>query len=297
MLTSFFCHMLDQFIHYLSFEKRFSQHTVTAYKKDLEQFYENLGLKDSDLTNIHFRDIRAYRVHLVEKGHENTTINRKLSCLKTFFKFLKRNDKIDVNPMAKIQGLKQKKQLPQFVPENQLWDSGTFNDFEDDFTNKRDELILELFYQTGIRLSELINLQLNQISNNHIKVLGKRNKERIIPITNSLHLLISNYTKLRHQIPNNSQNLIIANTGKKLESKFVYNKVNYYLSKVTNLKKRSPHVLRHTFATHMLNNGASLEAIKSILGHTDLVATQIYTHNSFKQIKNIYKTAHPRGGN
>ncbi len=289
--------MLDQFLHYLSFEKRFSSHTVIAYKKDIEQFYGYFGLSDSGLTDIHFRDIRSYRVYLVEEGHENTTINRKLSCLKTFFKFLKRNGSIEINPMAKIQGLRQKKQLPQFVPENQLWDSSIFNDFEDDYTNTRDELILELFYQTGIRLSELINLKLNQVTNNQIKVLGKRNKERIIPIPQSLNLLINNYINLRKRIPNNSQHLIITNKGKKLESKFVYSKVNYYLSKVTNLKKRSPHVLRHTFATHMLNNGASLEAIKSILGHTDLVATQVYTHNSFKQIKNIYKTAHPRGGN
>lgn len=296
MLHLFFV-MRDQFLHYLSYEKRFSVHTVTAYKKDIEQFYDFLDVSDEALAAITFRDIRSYRVFLVEQDHENTTINRKLSSLKTFFKFLKRIDKIDVNPMAKIQGLKQKKQLPQFVPENQLWDASIFNDFEDDFTNRRDELILELFYQTGIRLSELINLRLDQISNNQIKVLGKRNKERIIPIAEPLAVLINHYQNSQTEIPNKSEFLIINKRGEKLESKFVYSKVNYYLSKVTNLKKRSPHVLRHTFATHMLNNGASLEAIKSILGHTDLTATQVYTHNSFKQIKNIYKTAHPRGGN
>ncbi|MFK8038507.1 MAG: tyrosine-type recombinase/integrase [Crocinitomicaceae bacterium] len=289
--------MLDKFLHYLSFEKRFSPHTVTAYKRDIEQLYEVLEITDENVCHVSFQDIRGYRVFLVEENLENTSINRKLSSVKTFFKFLKRAEVISINPMAKIQGLKQKKQLPQFVPENQLWDSSTFNDFEDEFTNKRDELILELFYQTGIRLSELINLGLNDISNQQIKVLGKRNKERIIPIAKSLQNMISDYLELRQDISSNCQNLIISNKGKKLESKFVYSKVNYYLSKVTNLKKRSPHVLRHTFATHMLNNGASLEAIKSILGHTDLVATQVYTHNSFKQIKNIYKTAHPRGGN
>lgn len=296
MLHLFFV-MIDQFLHYLSFEKRFSAHTVTAYKKDIEQFYQFFDISDNNLKAISFRDIRAYRVHLVEQNHQNTTVNRKLSSLKTFFKFLKRSEKIVANPMLKIQGLKQKKQLPQFVPENQLWDTSIFNDFDDQFTNKRDELILELFYQTGIRLSELIHLKKNQVSKNQIKVLGKRNKERIIPIANSLSILIQQYLNLMSEIPHNSEFLIIDNRGKKLESKFVYRKVNYYLSKVTNLKKRSPHVLRHTFATHMLNNGASLESIKSILGHTDLAATQVYTHNSFKQIKNIYKTAHPRGGN
>lgn len=297
MFTPFFCAMLDQFLHYLSFEKRFSPHTIVAYKKDIEQLYDVLGVSDANLSEISFQDIRGYRIYLVEQDLENTSINRKLSSVKTFFKFLKRSEVITVNPMAKIQGLKQKKQLPQFVPENQLWDSSTFNDFDDEFTNRRDELILELFYQTGIRLSELINLKLSDVSNKQIKVLGKRNKERIVPIAKPLENLINTYLKLRQDSPSICQNLIISNKGKKLESKFVYSKVNYYLSKVTNLKKKSPHVLRHTFATHMLNNGASLEAIKSILGHTDLVATQVYTHNSFKQIKNIYKTAHPRGGN
>ncbi|MFK8046026.1 MAG: tyrosine-type recombinase/integrase [Crocinitomicaceae bacterium] len=289
--------MLNEFLHYLSFEKRFSPHTVTAYKKDLEQFYEFLDVTDESLKSITFRDIRSFRVYLVDNSLENTSINRKLSSLKTYFKFLKRAQKIDINPMVKVQGLKQKKQLPQFIPENQLWDSTIFGDFEDEFTNRRDELILELFYQTGIRLSELINLRLNQIGSNQIKVLGKRNKERIIPISDDLFILLSGYIKLRDKIDPESENLIISKSGKKLEPKFVYSKVNYYLSKVTNLKKKSPHVLRHTFATHMLNNGASLEAIKSILGHTDLTATQVYTHNSFKQIRNIYKTAHPRGGN
>jgi integrase/recombinase XerC len=288
--------MLDQFLHYLSFEKRFSVHTVTAYKKDIEQFYTYEGILEADIRSVSFQSIRAYRVYLVEQALEHTTINRKISSLKTFFRFLKRNNYIEVNPMVKIQGLKQSKRLPQFIPENQLWDASIFCDFEDEFTNSRDELILELFYQTGIRLSELINLTVKNVASNQIKVLGKRNKERIIPITQSLYSLINTYLLYRDHIDSKVQNLIIDKTGKKLESKFVYSKVNYYLSKVTNLKKKSPHVLRHTFATHMLNNGASLEAIKSILGHTDLAATQVYTHNSFKQIKNIYKTAHPRGG-
>ncbi len=288
--------MIDSFIHYLSYEKRFSEHTVTAYKKDIGQFCESVAIDDASVAEVTGSVIRGYLVDLIESGLENTTINRKLSSLKTFFRYLKREGKISVNPMQKIQGLKQKKRLPQFVPENQLWDRSIFIDNNDKFSNLRDELILELFYQTGIRLSELINLKEAWVSPDQIKVLGKRNKERIIPISKKMHNLIVEYKEERNHLGIKSDILINLKTGKKLSPKFVYGKVNYYLSKVTNLKKKSPHVLRHTFATHMLNNGATLESIKSILGHTDLAATQIYTHNSFKQIKNIYKTSHPRGG-
>ena len=197
--------------------------------------------------------------------------------------------------MVKIQGLKTKKRLPQFVPENQLWDKSIFDENEDEFSNVRDELILELFYQTGIRLDELINLKEYNVKSDSIKVLGKRNKERIIPITSLFYSLIKEYRKLKIKKGIESEILINTKTAKKVSPKFVYSKVNYYLGKATNLKTRSPHVLRHTFATHMLNNGASLESIKKILGHTDLAATQVYTHNTFKQVKNIYKSSHPRG--
>lgn len=288
--------MVDKFLNYLKNEKRFSTHTVVAYKKDIEQFFEKIPFTENELNKISYKNIRAYLVDMVEDGLENSSVNRKLSSLKTFFKYLKRQGEIEVNPMIKISGLKNKKRLPQFVPENQLWDETIFKDFEDRFTNLRDQLILELFYQTGIRLSELINLKEKNVSKNQLKVLGKRNKERIIPITNQLHTLIYMYQLEKNNLCLTSELLIISKKNKKLTQKFVYTKVNYYLSKVTNLKKKSPHVLRHTFATHMLNNGASLESIKKILGHTDLVATQVYTHNSFKQIKTIYKSSHPRGG-
>lgn len=295
-LTPFFCFMIEAFVHYLSFEKRFSPHTVIAYQKDIEQFYEAALMRDELIKTVNYRMVRNYMVDLIEDGLENSTVNRKLSSLKTFFKFLKREGKIEVNPMQKIQGLKQKKHLPQFVPENQLWDKSTFNDYDHDHLNLRDELILEMFYQTGIRLSELINLKVTDINISQIKVLGKRNKERIIPIAKPLFDSVDFYLQQRLSEGISTPFLFCTENGKKLSSKFVYSKVNYYLSKVTNLKKKSPHVLRHTFATHMLNNGASLESIKNLLGHTDLAATQIYTHNSFKQIKNIYKTSHPRGG-
>ncbi len=287
--------MIEEFLDYLQNEKRFSNHTVVAYKKDLHQFFDKIPYSEKELDKISYKNIRGYIVDMVEDGLENTSINRKLSSLKTFFKYLKRQGLITTNPMIKINGLKNKKRLPQFVPEKQLWDDAVFNDSEDKFTNLRDQLILELFYQTGIRLSELINLKENNISNNQIKVVGKRNKQRLIPISKRLYELINNYKTQKNILGLNSDFLIISKKNKKLTPKFVYTKVNYYLSKVTNLKKKSPHVLRHTFATHMLNNGASLESIKKILGHTDLVATQVYTHNSFKQIKTIYKSSHPRG--
>lgn len=285
---------IDAFLNYLANEKRFSVHTVVAYKKDITQFFDSLG--SSSISEIDHKDIRAYLVEMVEEGKENTTINRKLSSLKTFFKFLKRQEVITVNPMLKIQGLKTKKRLPQFVPENQLWNKTMFCEHEDVFSNLRDELILELFYQTGIRLEELINLKNVNVQPNSIKVLGKRGKERIIPIAPKFYILISEYKRVKSENGISSEFLINTKNSKKVTSKFVYGKVNYYLGKATNLKKKSPHVLRHTFATHMLNNGATLESIKKLLGHTDLVATQVYTHNTFKQVKNIYKSSHPRGG-
>ena len=287
--------MIEEFINYLTNEKRFSNHTVVAYKKDISQFFNSIG-GESALLKVNHKDIRTYLVEMVEEGKENSTINRKLSSLKTFFKYLKRQGLISINPMVKVQGLKLKKRLPQFVPENQLWDTSIFCEHEDQFSNLRDELILELFYQTGIRLDELINLKRFNVTSNNIKVLGKRNKERLIPIAPSFFLMIEKYIIVKNKNNIVSEFLINTKNGKKLTPKFVYSKVNHYLGKATNLKKKSPHVLRHTFATHMLNNGASLESIKKILGHTDLVATQVYTHNTFKQVKTIYKSSHPRGG-
>lgn len=287
---------IESFKDYLIHEKRFSKHTVIAYENDLLQFYELMDLKsDQDVKEVNHKLMRFYLVELVELGLENTSVNRKLSSIKTFFKFLRLNNYIEINPAIKVKSLKQKKTLPQFVPEKQLWDKAIFKNEKDPYSQIKVELILELFYQTGIRLNELINLQENSITKNQIKVLGKRNKERIIPISNKLYGLIEDFRAKKTEKGLKSSVLLIQKNGKKLTPKFVYSKVNYYLSIATNLKKKSPHVLRHTFATHMLNNGASLESIKKLLGHTDLSSTQIYTHNSFKQIKTIYEQSHPRG--
>ena len=286
----------QDFNQYLLHEKLFSQHTVLAYMKDLEQFYEVMGLNsDEDLKEFNHKSMRSYLVDLVDLGLENSSVNRKLSSIKTFFRFLRQQGVIDVNPAVKIQSLKQKKRLPQFVPEKQLWSDEVFEDEADVYLRIQVKLILELFYQTGIRLSELIELKDANVAKNQIKVLGKRNKERIIPVSKDLYLVIESYRLAKQNEGLNSELLMVAKNQKKLTPKFVYSKVNYYLGKATNLSKKSPHVLRHTFATHMLNNGASLESIKKLLGHTDLSSTQIYTHNSFKQIKTIYEQSHPRG--
>jgi len=288
----------DLFLNYLIHEKRFSNHTVTAYKKDLENFLEILALNsDADIVQVTHRDMRSYLVALVEEALENTSVNRKLSSIKTFFRYLRQQGFCATNPATKVKSLKQKKVLPQFVPESQLWTEQIFDEVEDSYQRCMDRLIVEIFYQTGIRLSELINLKEKDVSSSQIKVLGKRNKERIIPIAQGLSELINEYINQKKSFGLKSEYLIITNTENKLSPKFVYSKVNYYLGKATNLSKKSPHVLRHTFATHMLNNGASLESIKKLLGHVDLSATQIYTHNSFKQIKTIYKQSHPRGAN
>ncbi len=286
----------ENFLQYLMHEKRFSEHTIVAYKKDIDQFYEISGIQsDEDIIEVSHKMMRGYLVALVDLGLENSSVNRKISCLKSFFRYLRQQGVINVNPAIKIQSLKQKKRLPQFVPEKDVWTDEIFKDQADEYGRVMMKLILELFYQTGIRLSELIELKENHINSHQIKVLGKRNKERIIPISNLLFDLITDFRRLKSHEGFSSDLLIIDKSQKKLTTKFVYSKVNYYLGMATNLSKKSPHVLRHTFATHMLNNGASLESIKKLLGHTDLSSTQIYTHNSFKQIKTIYEQSHPRG--
>lgn len=288
--------LILEFIDHLRFEKRYSNHTLIAYQKDLTQFADEFNIDSiNDLQNITNKHLRNYSVELMDQGLENSSINRKISTLKSFFKFLLRSEVIDKNPAQLLKSLKTKKRLPQFVPETQLWSREIFEEEKNAIDQIEIELIFELFYQTGIRLSELIHLKRSNTSGNQIKVLGKRNKERLIPITNDLSNLIETHKNNLSDTQLDKDLLFSDKKGNFRNPKFVYNKVNYYLGLATNLKKRSPHVLRHTFATHMLNNGASIESIKALLGHTDLTATQIYTHNSFKQLKSVYNQSHPRG--
>ena len=288
--------MFDKFTSYLQFEKRYSEHTVLAYGQDLNAFVEFAEVKKiSEFADLSSAFIRSWIVYLIEGGMKNKSVNRKLASLRTFYKWMRKEGLIDHSPMTKVQGPKNEKHLPVFAKESELLPSKIEELFSDDYSGKRDALMLELFYQTGIRLSELIGLTLKDIQGNQIKVLGKRNKERIIPISDDLVQQIHEYLKLRKEISSKCENLLLLDSGNKLYPTFAYRKINYYLGKVTSLDKKSPHILRHTFATHMLNRGTGLETLKDLLGHANLSATQVYTHNSFAQLNSIYSQAHPRG--
>ena len=287
--------MFDKdFIQFLTSEKRFSTHTISSYKTDLDQFIVYLSevLDIKELKDIDFQHIRSWIASLLESGLSPRSVNRKISTLKTYFKFLLRNDLINENPMSKIISPKIKKRLPIFIEQDEMEELLNNIDFESGFIGERDKLIIELFYVTGIRLSELINIKLENINfqNKLIKILGKRNKERLIPLSENLTIEIQGFVN-RYNI----KRFVFTNLdGDKVYPKLVYRIVKKYIGKISTLNKRSPHILRHTFATHMLNNGADINAIKELLGHANLSATQIYTHNTIDKLKTIYKQAHPR---
>lgn len=286
----------DRFLRYIRDEKRYSPHTLKAYQSDLEQFYSFIDSHEiSEVKYITHHIIRSWIVDLIESSNSNRSVNRKLSTLKTYFKFLLKEGEIKTNPMLKVLPPKTSKRLPVFLEQDSM--DVLLNEviFKDGFNGIRDKLIIELFYATGMRLSELSNLKISDINfvNLTLKVLGKRNKERIIPFDQRLGDLIIKYIESRKELDSHSSYLFITKKQEKIYDKLVYRIVNSYLSKVTSLTKKSPHVLRHTFATHMLNQGADLNAIKEILGHANLSATQVYTHNTIDKLKSIYKTAHP----
>ena len=289
---------ISVFCDYITHQKRYSTHTVTAYKKDLEQFqlFLNQQYEISIAKEVSSIIIRSWIVELIEKEISPRSINRKISTLKSFFKYLLKNGLTDTNPLLKVITPKTPKRLPVFIGENEMKNLFQEVEYSNDFEGIRDQLILELFYSSGIRLSELVNLQINSInlSTKTIKVLGKRNKERIIPINENLIELIINYLKQRDKKETKNSYFFTTKKGEKTYSKLIYRIVNKYLNMITTASKKSPHILRHTFATHMLNNGADLNAIKEILGHANLSATQVYTHNTIEKLKNIHKLAHPR---
>lgn len=288
---------IDNFLKYLKHEKRYSAHTILSYQNDLSQFQKFLSdtyeiNKAREITHFH---IRSWMVSLMEEGISTRSINRKISSLKSWFKYLLKREQVDANPTLKIQSPKVSKKLPVYVEQTNIRDLFEKVPFEDDFPGQRDKLILELLYCTGVRLSELINLEEDQLDLNkgEIKVLGKGNKERIIPIDRKLIASLQNYITLK-QTEHVGSHLFITNTGKKVYPKFVYRLVNRFLSMVTTVDKKSPHTLRHTFATHLLDSGADLNAVKELLGHASLAATQVYTHNNIEKLKDIYKNAHPK---
>jgi integrase/recombinase XerC len=288
--------MFEAFIDYLRFEKRSSEHTILAYQTDLTQFSEFLELKTiSELNELTSLNIRSWIVNLIDEGQSNRSVNRKIATLRTFYKWLRKQNFVVNNPTTKIRGPKNEKRLPVFAKESDLESDKLADLFANDFDGMRDALMVELFYQTGIRLNELINLKETDINEQSIKVLGKRNKERLIPISSELYNQIEKFSFYKSKMLGNTKFLLVLNNGNKLYPTFVYRKINSYLSKATSLDKKSPHVLRHTFATHMLNRGSGLETLKDLLGHANLAATQVYTHNSFAQLTAIYSQAHPRG--
>ncbi|MEO8147694.1 MAG: tyrosine-type recombinase/integrase [Bacteroidia bacterium] len=294
---------VKKFLQYIQFEKRYSPHTVTAYQSDLNQFiiYLNAQFQTDDIAKANHFFIRSWIVSLIEAKINTRSINRKITVLKSFYKFLMREQMIEQNPMIKIQSPKNSKRLPVFVDKIKMNDVLNDENYENDFEGLRDKLMVDMFYNTGMRLSELTNLKLQDINQQvcSIKVLGKRNKERIIPYALPLNSLITEYlnerTKKLSEVESDSLSLFINCKGKAVYNKLVYRVVNEKVGNKTTLKKKSPHVLRHTFATHLLDNGADLNAVKELLGHSSLAATQVYTHNTIEKLKNTHKQAHPRG--
>ncbi|HXH18424.1 MAG TPA: site-specific tyrosine recombinase/integron integrase [Chitinophagales bacterium] len=288
---------LDTFISYLKHEKRYSPHTVQSYQNDLAQFHHFLKEKCAVETPVavsHFH-IRSWMASLMENKISPRSINRKISSLKSFFKFLRKTGEVAVNPMLKVVAPKISRRLPAYVEKSDTEKLLKHTEFKEGFSGKRDKLIFEILYLTGIRLSELVNLKETDIDRGRkeMKVVGKGNKQRVIPLHQNLLESISEYLALKAE-KYQSEYLIVTDSGKKLYPKFVYRTVNFYLGKVTTVEKKSPHTMRHTFATHLVDNGAELNAVKELLGHSSLAATQVYTHNSIEKLKETYKKAHPK---
>ncbi|MGL4630943.1 MAG: tyrosine-type recombinase/integrase [Leadbetterella sp.] len=287
--------MVDFFISYLHSERRLSQHTTTAYQADISDF-EDFFSGDS-IVSAKSVDIREWIVCLSEKGLQHTSINRKLASLKAFFSFLVLKKEISENPTKGIKNLKMSKKLPFFYSEGSLSSFEQLSVFGSSFSDVRDHLLIELLYGTGIRLSELIELNENDVDffQSKIKVMGKRAKERFVPIHKELQRLIQNYQELKkNQFSEQRPFLFVTDKNDKLYPMFVQRKVKTYLDLVSTVQKKSPHIIRHSFATHLLNRGADLNAIKDLLGHSSLSATQIYTHNSISKLKEIHSKSHPK---
>ncbi len=291
---------IRSFLDYLKFQKRYSQHTIISYETDLISFFDFLQAQfdEYELKNIKAAFVRSWLADLKSRDNSAKTINRKISSLKTFFKYQLKLGEIESSPMATVVSPKQSKRLPQFVDKRDTDSLFTHMEFPDDWAGHTEKLILQILYHTGIRQAELIGLKENQIdfSKQSIKVLGKGSKERIIPIGKDLLSSIREYIdKKYHSLESPDKiHLLVRTNGQPLYPKWVYNCVKKYLSQVTTIDKKSPHILRHTFATHLTNNGADLNAVKELLGHSSLAATQIYTHNTIEKLKDVYKKAHPK---
>lgn len=292
--------MIEGFLRYLEHERRYSPHTLKSYENDLAQFGQFIkGLDVTiELNQVIYPHIRAWIVELVEDKISARSINRKMASLKAFYKFLLVREICTTNPTQKLKPLKTEKKLPQFVGESEMVKLLDQIPFPEGFIGTRDKVIFEMLYGTGIRLSELINLELDDVNfyDRTIKVLGKRNKERIIPIPDSVIIKVREYIDIRkeHFTNNICKLLVVTDKCEKSYPMMIYRIVNLYLNLITTSDKKSPHVLRHTFATHLLNKGADLNAVKELLGHANLAATQVYTHNSIEKLKRTFDQAHPK---
>lgn len=291
--------MIDRFIQYIETERRYSPLTAKSYRRDLERYAQYLSAtyELTDLSRATTPMVKSFLVQLKNEGLSNRSINRMISTLKTFYKYGMREGIVEKSPVTGIRNMKLPKNLVKFVPENDI-NKVSFEN-SDDYTIKRDELMFEILYQTGIRKAELIGLKDGDVDGMamRIKVLGKRDKERYIPVGRDLLQMIEHYQVLRDKrFGVHAERLLLNDKGEAMTPYFVYNKVHRMLEGVTTLKQKSPHVLRHTFATHLLDEGASLVAIQKLLGHTDLATTQVYAHNTIEQLKKIHEQAHPKGG-
>jgi len=288
----------EDFIKYLQFEKRYSEHTLVAYHTDLVQFIHHMNKSDGDFDfkKVTSKQVRSWIISMMEEGISARSINRKIATLKSFYKFLMRQEIIEMSPVQLVTIPKVGKKLPSFVQKENLDQLLDLDFFRHDFEGTRDKIIVSLLYGTGIRLAELKNLKYQNIdlAGHSIKVLGKGNKERIIPYPKSIDQPLIEYLKFREELAGKPEFLILTSSGEKAYDKLIYRVVKEHLAMVTTISKKSPHVLRHSFATHLLNNGADLNAVKELLGHSNLSATQVYIHTTFEKLKEIYKQAHPR---
>jgi len=289
---------LKSFFDYLEIEKKYSSNTIEAYRNDLNVFAGFLidEFEVNNINNTSYSYIRSWIVDLVNKGISNRSINRKITSLNSYFKFLLKIDLINENPLTNHKALKTQKKIQLPFSENEMLNVLDLNNYEDNFTGVRDRLIIDLFYTTGIRRIELIQLMISDlnINNKHIKVLGKRNKERIIPLIDSTINILNKYLSYRDALKSNEPFLFITSKGKPVYEKLIYRIINKYFDTISTKVKKSPHIIRHSFATHLLNNGADLNSVKDLLGHSSLAATQVYTNRSIDEIKKVFAKSHPR---
>lgn len=290
---------IQAFLEYLQYEKKYSKHTIKSYKTDLIDFRDFIeNTYQSNVNNLHYNQIRTFIVYLSQQDLSNRTINRKLSALKTFYKFLVKTEIIETNPLAKHKTLKTPKKIS--IPFSEKEILRVLEQFDTQqplhFSLIRDKTIISLLYSTGIRREELIQLKIEDVnlSQNTIKVLGKRNKERIIPLLQTTKKELEEYLLKRREVQSKNNYLFITDKGKKIYGTFVYRLINYYFSVVTTKVKKSPHIMRHAFATHLIDQGAEINAVKELLGHASLASTQVYVNTNLKKIKEMYNQAHPR---